>query len=170
MGDKIWDLLKKKLDQGEKADFYELFKKVYDEVSKKAEGNKNEYFSQQNHILGVSAGVSVLNIVVSFLTALNAWSWIISLITSLSAVCAVLVTFLMAKKGTHKYLETWLRHQKNKAAMEEEMMRYIFGTGTYSKMEETEAAQKFTDQIIEIWSRNQAAFVGNMERYSGEVA
>ena len=159
-------LLQKKLSDGHKEDFYEPFIQVYWEVSEKARRNKKKHFFQQNFILGVSLGVSFLNIVVSFLTALNAWNWLISLVTSLSSVCAILVTFLMARKGMNQYLETWLRHQKNKAAMEEETMKYVFEAEEYRNMGREEAAQKFVDRAINAWSRNQSSFSGNMEKYS----
>lgn len=168
MEEKTLGLLEKKLAEGQRDEFYLQFIGVYQEVNKKAAYNRDRHFSQQNGILWTSMWVSLLNIIVSFLTSLNAWNWVISLATSASSVCAILVTFLVAKKGTNQYLETWFRHQKHKTALEVETLKYVFGYRDYQGMSDEESATKFISRIIELWSENQAAFVSNMMQYSEE--
>lgn len=164
----LMELLKGKLTKVKKEDFFEQVSVIYQETNKKSRKNRDKHFQLQHHILYTSAGVSILNVLVTFCSSFDFLSIIVPVITGISSVFSILVTTLIAVKSSKKYSETWLRHQKHVSDMEFEIMEYVFDSSKYKECTEIVAADLFVNNMFKIWRKNQKRFDNNMVRFDND--
>ena len=161
-------IMKNKLEEVGQKDFAVQVEMSYNKVKEKSIANRDKHFSLQKKILFCSAGVSIVNVLVTFLGTVQCILFLVPLATSVSSILSIIVTTLIAQKGAKKYSETWIRHQKHRSDMEFEIMEYVYNNGKYRGCGEQEKADKFKESMFDIWKKNQERFNINMEKFDIE--
>lgn len=165
MLNEILEKLKSKLKEAGQYDFALQVETTYKKVEKKSKGNRDKHFKIQSRILYCSAAVSLINVLVTFSSSVGFLGGIAPVLTAASSAVSILVTTMIAVKGSKKYSETWLRHQMHQADMEFEILDYVYNRGKYKTGTDEERAGEFIDAMTAIWKKNQERFSNNMANF-----
>lgn len=165
----MWDAEWKRLPEfgGKNDPFYPLFASVYADVKKKSEQNKKNNFKWKRIfvIFLVSGPVAALLI--------KLISWVLTLFNlqntlshsafqsfEIAAIWLFLAFMIQKWLNVKKYQETWARHADHCLALEQEMLKFVYGIDGYEK--EDTKRRIFIERCLEIWKENQKKFSDNM--------
>lgn len=159
------ELLEEALKKTGNTNFFQEVQNSLSDVQSKKEKNRKKHFKIQQEIIGISAAVSIANVLVTFCNSLESFSVIIPVITGISSVLSIIVTALIAIKGSKKYSETWIRHETHLAEMKFEIMEYVFKCEKYKTLSDEDAVDEFIVSMMSIWKNNQKRFENNMAHF-----
>ena len=143
-------------DGNEYQHFVKMFNYDYEVTCRKIYKNKSKNF----WIKAFAVGQPLIMLIIGVLAVYNNPNVITKILTGVAAVSIVISDILLQWIEVKKFQETWVRHEKHKFTLDDEMLKFISNTEEYNSIENKKI---FRDRIMKSWEENNKQFVKNMK-------